>query len=1085
MDCPMKRIALLILFIAVVQHSFAGNLIVLDAADARTVTVAGKTSDCTFDGCWDLTRYRAMKATVTNLSVNEYLQLNFILTNEKQHTMSELALSKVTGRSEGVFDKQCHLAPGSTETFLILLPGIAPHPEIASHLTLMKVSPYAQMEYKEYNADFSDIRRISVVGSKMSIGQSWRLDALEFMPGERRDVPGYMQLDSAAFFPFIDRYGQFKHRDWPGKIRSDADLASARKREEIDLAAHPGPSGWDRFGGWADGPDLGPSEHFRVQKVDGKWWLVDPDGHLFFSHGIVRVNPSCSVTPLHGKTMPSRRFMFEDLPSEGDSLYRFHFTNDKLLLPYYERWQEDSTFDFSSANIYRKYGPQYRQIWSELAHRRLRSWGMNTIANSSDADICHMSRTPYIDRFDVRSEPIAGAEGAWFPIMDPYDSSFRQAVEQNLRERQYEIDDPYNIGFFVDNEIRWGDATHAARCVVSAPETQAAKIRMREFLRERYGRPVEPSQASEADLKDFNAEIIDTYYRVIRESFDSLAPGVLYMGCRFAGFTFPNEDVVRIGARYCDVISHNQYRYTIDSYRLPEGVDKPVIVGEWHLGACDRGLFYHSLIECDSQMERAEFYYRYAVSAIKHPDIVGIHWHQFMDQATTGRFDGENMQVGFLDCCDTPYQETIEASRRAGYDMYSVRCMSGRDGARKGDIVLAADKCTAVNLQTRRIQKAIDRASRRGGGRVVLEGGVFLTGPIELKSGVELHIAEGTTLLGSGNLKDYPDRKKTRHFDTSCLPRWRNIALIYADEASDIAITGKGTIDCNGKVFVREKTEPGWTGWWYERIVAYDQSVPRAVFFAGCSDVTVTDVTMVNQPAGWSYWVHDCDRVRFSGCKILADVRYPNNDGIHVNCSRDVNISDCIIETGDDSIVLRANSRSLKENKPCERVTVTNCTLRSWSSAIRIGWTNDGVIRDCTVSNIVMHDCSNCISCFLPDMEIVENTNDYGREATFVENLVFDNIVMDHVYGCPVYVRVGDSGRTHFEAFRNVSFSNIVCHSLEKSFFNARSGGGAGVSWNNCTFVIDEPSSYPENPKRHGYVGLPRVKSPGDTVWPM
>lgn len=664
---------LLVLFACAFVLSCAKPLVVLEPSDARTVVIKGKTSSCTIEGEWDLTSYKALMATVTNLSDNEYLQLNFMLENDSTHTMTELAFEKVAGRSEGVFNEQRHLAPGTTETFTIYLPGIAPHPEVAEYLTLMKVSPYAQMRYKEYNADFSDIRKVIVMGSKMSKGQSWRVESLEFIPGKRQDVPSYMQLDSAAFFPFIDRYGQFKHKDWPGKTHSDSDLIKAREIEEKDLAAHPGPKGWDRFGGWADGPQLEATGHFRVEKVDGKWWMVDPDGHLFFSHGIVRVNPSCAVTPLHGKSMPSRRFMFEELPSKGDSLYRFYFTNDALLVPYYQRWKEDSTYDFSSANIYRKYGPEYKTIWADLAHRRLRSWGVNTIANSSDAEICHMSRTPYIDRFDVISEPIAGADGAWFPIMDPYDPSFRTAVEKNLLDRQYEINDPFNLGFFVDNEIRWGNSTHAARCVAAAPETQAAKKQMRKFLHKRYGHPVEPSEATEQDLKDFNIEIIDTYYRVIRESFDKLAPGVLYMGCRFAGFTFPNEEVVRIGAKYCDVISHNQYRYTIDTYRLPEGVDKPVVVGEWHLGACDRGLFYHSLIECRDQEERAFFYEKYAVSAMKHPNIVGIHWHQFMDQATTGRFDGENMQVGFLDCCDTPYPETIAASRRAGYNMYKMR----------------------------------------------------------------------------------------------------------------------------------------------------------------------------------------------------------------------------------------------------------------------------------------------------------------------------------------------------------------------------------------------------------------------------
>ena len=267
-----------------------------------------------------------------------------------------------------------------------------------------------------------------------------------------------------------------------------------------------------------------------------------------------------------------------------------------------------------------------------------------------------------------------------------------------------------------------------------------------------------------------------------------------------------------------------------------------------------------------------------------------------------------------------------------------------RDCGAKGD---GATKDTAA------IQSAIDAAAAKGGGRVVLADGVFLSGAIQLKGGVELYIARSAKLLASPDVSDFPDWPDG-HVVRENLPRQRNAALIFADEAERIAITGGGTIDCNGKHHIREKSDADWTGWKYERVHEMTNSLPRVVFFAGCRDIVLKDVTMVGQPAGWSYWIHDCDRVQISGLKILADVRYPNNDGVHVNCSRDVTISDCIIETGDDSLVVRANSRSLKEDKPCERVVVNNCSLRSWSAGIRIGWTNDGVIRDCSFSNIVM-----------------------------------------------------------------------------------------------------------------------------------
>ena len=106
---------------------------------------------------------------------------------------------------------------------------------------------------------------------------------------------------------------------------------------------------------------------------------------------------------------------------------------------------------------------------------------------------------------------------------------------------------------------------------------------------------------------------------------------------------------------------------------MPSGVDKPTIVGEFHFGALDRGMFHTGLVYTGSQAERAAAYKTYVRSALENPCIVGTHWFQFGDQATTGRGDGENYQIGFLDVCDTPYAETIRACREVARDMYPLR----------------------------------------------------------------------------------------------------------------------------------------------------------------------------------------------------------------------------------------------------------------------------------------------------------------------------------------------------------------------------------------------------------------------------
>ena len=370
-------------------------------------------------------------------------------------------------------------------------------------------------------------------------------------------------------------------------------------------------------------------------------------------------------------------------------------------------------------------------------------------------------------------------------------------------------------------------------------------------------------------------------------------------------------------------------------------------------------------------------------------------------------------------------------------------------------------------LNTQAIQKAIDACFENGGGQVLVEGGTYMFGTIVLRSNVELHIAANATLLGSPRCEDYPEREDVRHVNSEKLPRWRNACYIYCEESENVSITGMGKIDCNGKYFVRTVENP--TYWTYERIKA--PTPPRVVFFAGCKNVKISDVTMVNQPAGWSYWIHDCDYVAFDRVKIFAEVEYPNNDGIHINSSRNVTISNCDITCGDDSIIVRANNASLAENKVCEKVCVTNCNLTSYSGGIRIGWKNDGVIRNCTFSNIVMTDTSVGIDITLPhfifDPERLY-TADMGREETLIENLSFNNIIMDNVYAEPVKIQITPNEQTLIKAIRNLYFSNIHAKGPRGMQLSGREQNHLdNIRFSDCTFEVTDYSAF-ENREYHG-----------------
>ena len=639
----------------------------------------------TIDKQFDFTDYKSISFTLENLE-DQPLRITLYITDSRKY------VAKFRRTVPATVGDAYYLAPHERREVVLNFPEPLQHPDVAKAFRLMRCTPYSrEFGFYSYEGNMSDVRIISLHSQHMAQNavkakNGWRIVDMKVLPGKRVKNPKVVQMSYNEFFPFIDCYGQYKYKEWPGKIHSDEDLQKAREVEEADLAKYAGPADRNKYGGWASGPRQEATGRFYFKKVDGKWWFVDPEGCLWWSHGVVRVTPSSAVTPLDG-----RRNYFENLPKKGDEFEQFYFTHDSLLKPYYTARHIKETYDFSSANCYRKYGKDYKQVYGELAHRRLQSWGLNTIANSSDKDICLMSKTPYIERLEARGVPIKGI-GGWWPFRDPFDPSFRQSIIDQLKDREQSLKDPYLVGLFVDNELRWGNESYLAVMIAKNPATLMGKQELVKHYKAKYREDIvalnkawgtsfaswdallnntkDLPRRAHKELVEFNDKVIDKYFRVCREVFNEYAPGVLYLGCRFAG---SNKRALVIGAKYCDALSHNLYRYTIDDYVQPEGIDKPMIVGEFHFGTRDRGMFHHSLIEVKNHEERGKAYEVYVRSALKHPNIVGTHWHQFSDQATTGRFDGENFNVGFTDVCDTPYYETIEGIRRVGYDMYNIR----------------------------------------------------------------------------------------------------------------------------------------------------------------------------------------------------------------------------------------------------------------------------------------------------------------------------------------------------------------------------------------------------------------------------
>ncbi|TSA54646.1 MAG: beta-agarase [Planctomycetaceae bacterium] len=493
-------------------------------------------------------------------------------------------------------------------------------------------------------------------------------------------------LDAKTFFPFIDELGQFVHRDWPGKTHSVRELIDHKGIEQKDLADHPGPADRNKYGGWTAGPQLKATGFFRVEKYKGKWWLVDPEGRLFWSHGTDCVGSS-NATPIN-----DREHYFSNLPEDGSEFAQFYAGGSWAPHGYY-KGHSYKTYDFSRANFLRKYGKDWPAAFTEITHRRLKSWGMNTIANWSDRDIYLMRKTPYVCTISYSAKTLEGSEGYWGKFFDVFDPSFREALRRRLEsEKGRAIGDPWCIGYFVHNELAWGDEVSLALATLISPAEQPAKKVFLNDLKAKYktidklnavwgtnhstwdallqSRQAPDKEKARTDLTAFYTKTAETYFGTIRNELDKFAPGQLYMGCRFA---WVNDLATRAAAKFCDIVGYNRYNYSVAEHRLPDGIDKPIIIGEFHFGALDRGMFHTGLRKTANQQDRADKYESYVRGALRNPYIVGTHWFQFKDQATTGRGDGENYQIGLIDVCDKPYPEIIRAVREVGYNLYEYR----------------------------------------------------------------------------------------------------------------------------------------------------------------------------------------------------------------------------------------------------------------------------------------------------------------------------------------------------------------------------------------------------------------------------
>ncbi|MEI7834682.1 MAG: glycosyl hydrolase family 28 protein, partial [bacterium] len=293
--------------------------------------------------------------------------------------------------------------------------------------------------------------------------------------------------------------------------------------------------------------------------------------------------------------------------------------------------------------------------------------------------------------------------------------------------------------------------------------------------------------------------------------------------------------------------------------------------------------------------------------------------------------------------------------------------MSMNTGAYIADVYTFGAHGNGRDVDTAAIQAAIDACAARGGGQVLLRAGIFLTGTVRLRSHVTLHLTSSAVLLGSPDINDYQIDARQHYAPGIIGP-----VLVFAEDCEHVGITGSGTINGNGASFPR----------------AMAVLRPVMVRFRDCQHVIMRNC-MLRDGSSWAVHAVGCQDVRFEDLSI-DNLLHATSDGLDIDGCEQVFVSRCAIASGDDSIALKAT----QPGRPCRDIVISDCHLRSYCQALRVGPESLAEFARIVVSNCIIQDTGMGGICL------------QVSHGGVMRELLFDNIVMDNVCN-PISVRLG------------------------------------------------------------------------------
>jgi len=487
----------------------------------------------------------------------------------------------------------------------------------------------------------------------------------------------------------VDKFGQSVRKEYQGKVTSEQELKDdvAKDKAYFDSLQEAPRDAYGGLPGSGEKYQLRKTGFFRLDKVNNRDILVDPEGNIFYHLGV------CSMATYQTQTVVrGREKIFEWLPpKDGD---------------YADVWlpaDRTGVTSYYLANWVRKYGiPFDVEEWTGMQIHRLRKWGFNSggIGSLQNKTMMseHFAYTPGLPlgvKGGQRLTNMKGVTRMYDPFAPGTEETMDKAYAENIAPN---AGNPNILGYYIENEVKY---ENVPKLVPAQKSDSPSKLRLVQLLSEKYqgdintfnaawaakapfksfdelkdGTLFVTTEAAVADMKAFMELFLEAHYAMVARIFRKYDSNHLLLGSRWQPGTSNNEMLVRIASKYTDIISVNYYTSAIEEAFLKRIHDwsggKPMLMSEWNYCSNDQGLVGSG----DSQKTRGLAYRNYVETTAALPFVIGEQWFTYPDQPFTGRwfegFNGEGGNTGLINVADRPYFDFVNECKKTNDDIYKI-----------------------------------------------------------------------------------------------------------------------------------------------------------------------------------------------------------------------------------------------------------------------------------------------------------------------------------------------------------------------------------------------------------------------------